>query len=194
MKKILIATHNLGKLEEFKSYLKPYFDEIISLRDLKDEDDVEEDQDSYEGNALKKGLFYYQKYQIPTVSDDSGLELDEIPNYPGIYSARIGVDDEQRNHIILEKLKNSQNRKAKMISVITFISKQTFVFRGEVAGIITTSIKGNEGFGYDKIFYIPELKKTFGEITRSEKMIISHRGKALQQCIQKLKEILYVND
>jgi XTP/dITP diphosphohydrolase len=189
MKKILLATHNQGKIKELKAFLKPFFDEIISLKDLDDHDEVIEDLDTYEGNAIKKATYFYDKYHIPTLSDDSGIELNHIKGYPGIYSARIGKTDLERNQIILKALEANHNRGAKMISVIALIDTKTYVFRGEVEGIITEEMRGNLGFGYDSIFYVSSLGKTFGEVEVSLKSLMSHRGIALAACVEKIKEI-----
>ena len=188
MKKLLIATHNQGKIKEIKAFLSDYFDEIITLNDLNDVDEVIEDCDTYEGNAIKKAQYFYDKYHMPTLADDSGLELDAIPRYPGIYSARIAENDELRNRLIIEKLEKHANRNAKMIAVLAFIATQTYTYRGEIEGIITHSITGSHGFGYDKIFYVKSLNTTFGEVEQSIKSTISHRGKALQAFISSLKE------
>jgi XTP/dITP diphosphohydrolase len=188
MKKLLIATHNQGKIKEIKSFLSPYVESIITLKDLNDVDEVIEDCDTYEGNAIKKAQYFYDKYHIPTLADDSGLELDAIPTYPGIYSARIADNDELRNRLIIEKLTNHTNRHAKMIAVLAIISTKTHTFRGEIEGVITHSMTGSHGFGYDKIFYVEALNKTFGEVEQSIKSTISHRGKALQSLISHIKE------
>jgi XTP/dITP diphosphohydrolase len=189
MKKILLASHNQGKIKELKAFLKPFVETIISLKDLDDHDEVIEDLDTYEGNAIKKAKHFYDKYNIPTLSDDSGIELDVMNNYPGIYSARIGNSDKERNEIILEKLHDQSKRGAKMVAVIVLMDSNTHVFRGEVKGIITKDIRGHLGFGYDSIFYIPSLNKTFGELDTSIKSEISHRGIALKACVKKIKEI-----
>lgn len=189
MKKILLATHNQGKIKELKAFLKPYIETIISLKDLNDHDEVIEDLDTYEGNAIKKAKHFYDKYNIPTLSDDSGIELDFIKGYPGIYSARIGNSDLERNEIILNKLSGQSIRGAKMVAVIVLMDSNTHVFRGEVEGIITKDVQGHLGFGYDSIFYIPLLDKTFGELDTTTKSAISHRGIALKACVKKIKEM-----
>jgi XTP/dITP diphosphohydrolase len=191
MKKILLATHNQGKIKELKAFLKPFVDEIISLKDLDDHDEVIEDLDTYEGNAIKKAKHFYDKYQVPTLSDDSGIELDFIKGYPGIHSARIGHSDVERNQVILNTLEGQSHRGATLISVIALIDRKSYVFRGEVEGIITEDIRGNLGFGYDSIFYVSSLGKTFGEVDPSIKSLMSHRGIALSLCVEKIKEIYH---
>lgn len=184
--RILIATHNEGKLEEFKTYLSPFFENIISLKTLNDFDEVIEDQDSYEGNAIKKAMYYYQKYNMPTLADDSGLEVLALGGYPGIHSARIGHNDQLRNQMIIEKLHDFQNRKACMKTVIAYVDIQTHIYHGEMCGIITKQPIGDQGFGYDSIFFIDSLNQTFGELSRQQKLTYSHRGKALKQFIESL--------
>ena len=191
MKKILLATQNQGKINELKAFLKPFVEQIISLKDLNDTDEVIEDLNTYEGNAIKKAKYFHDKYHIPTLSDDSGIELDFIKGYPGIHSARIGQSDVMRINIILEKLSGQKERRAKMVSVIALIDSNTHVFRGEVHGLITHDMCGNLGFGYDSIFFVESLGKTFGEIDASIKSEISHRGIALKACVQKIKEIYH---
>lgn len=186
-KRILIATHNDGKLEEFKIYLSPFVEEILSLRMLNDSDEVIENAHTYEGNAIKKATYFHNKYQIPTISDDSGLEIDALGQYPGIYSARIGETDYIRNQIVLNKLGQKQNRLACMVSVIAFVDKKSQTFKGVLCGNITKKPVGQLGFGYDAIFYVDAINKTLGQITRKEKLSMSHRGIALKKLIQSIK-------
>lgn len=186
-KRVLIATHNDGKLEEFKTYLSPYFEDIISLKTLDDSDEVVEDAKTYEGNALKKAMYFHQKYHMPTISDDSGLEIEALDGYPGIFSARIGENDVERNQIVLAKLGDETNRAAQMVSVIALVDSDAKVFRGTIQGTITSKSIGTQGFGYDSIFYIDSLKKTFGQVSRKEKLTISHRGIALKKLMNRLE-------
>jgi len=184
--RILIATHNTGKLEEFKMFLKPFFEEVISLDALGDHDDVIEDKDTFEGNAIKKAMHYFEKYHIPTLADDSGLEVEALNGYPGIYSARIGNDDQIRNQKIIDMLQGKMNRSACMKTVIAYVNDTTKVFEGNMCGIITHQQVGNQGFGYDSIFLIESLNQTFGQLTKEQKLKYSHRGKALKQFIESL--------
>ncbi|MGA0351491.1 MAG: RdgB/HAM1 family non-canonical purine NTP pyrophosphatase [Acholeplasmataceae bacterium] len=186
-KRVLIATHNDGKVEEFKTYLSPYFEDIISLKTLDDYDEVIEDAHTYEGNAIKKATHFHRKYQMPTISDDSGLEVKVLDGYPGIFSARIGENDEDRNQIVLAKLANQTHRAAQMISVIALVDIETKVFKGTIQGTITSKPIGTQGFGYDSIFYVDALNKTFGQMSRHEKLTISHRGIALKKLMKSLE-------
>lgn len=186
-KRVLIATHNDGKLDEFKTYLSPYFEDIISLKTLNDDDEVIEDGLTYEENAIKKATYFFSKYRMPTISDDSGLEVQSLNNYPGVFSARIGDNDAIRNQLIINKLGNSIHRQACMISVIAFVDETTQTYKGVLCGEITKKPIGDLGFGYDSIFYSHAIKKTFGQVSRQEKLAMSHRGIALKKMIESLE-------
>ena len=184
--RILIATHNTGKLEEFKVFLAPFFEDVISLDAFDDRDNVIEDKDTFEGNAIKKATYYYKKYHIPTLADDSGLEVEALHGYPGIYSARIGMDDQTRNQKIIKMLEGIDNRKACMKTVIAYVNDKTDVFEGVMCGVITQKQIGKQGFGYDSIFLIESLNQTFGQLSQKQKLKYSHRGKAVKQFIESL--------
>lgn len=184
--RILIATHNTGKLEEFKVFLAPFFKEVISLKAFDDHDEVLEDKDTFEGNAIKKAIHFFEKYHIPTLADDSGLEVEALNGYPGIYSARIGIDDHARNEKIIHMLQGLKNRNACMKTVLAYVSDKTEVFEGKMCGTITHQPVGNQGFGYDSIFMIESLNLTFGQLSKNQKLKYSHRGKALKLFIENL--------
>lgn len=182
MKKILFATQNLGKLKELQTMLSNESFEMISLKDLMDEDEVIENGLTYEENARLKAQHFYHKYQIPTLADDSGLEVEALDFRPGVYSARYERNDELRVKKILKELNHQTNRHATMVSVLVYIDDAgEHVFEGRVKGLITKSPIGDLGFGYDPIFYLTSKEKTFGQMTREEKQTLSHRGKAMKQ-------------
>jgi non-canonical purine NTP pyrophosphatase (RdgB/HAM1 family) len=180
--KILFATHNLGKLKEIQTMLSNTPIEIISLSDLSDEEDVIENGQTYYENARIKAQHFYEKYHLPTLSDDSGLEVDALDFRPSIYSARYEKSDDLRVKKLLNELKDHQNRHATMISVLVYIDHDGIhTFEGRVKGFITKTPIGDLGFGYDPIFYIESLKQTFGQMSRELKQTMSHRGIAFKQ-------------
>jgi XTP/dITP diphosphohydrolase len=188
-KNIIIATQNLGKLKEFEIALSSFFDTFLSLNVLKDNDEVEENGKTYEANAHLKAKYFFNKYKIPVIADDSGLEVTSLDSYPGIYSARIGNDDASRRQLILKKLESSSLRQAQMITHITYIDETgIYDFESRVEGIISDEEEGTQGFGYDTIFRPNGYPQTFGSMQPEDKLKVSHRGLAIQALIQFLKE------
>lgn len=191
--KILIATNNEGKLKEIKEILSEY--EVISLKEIECEIEVKEDGRTFEENAIKKAKTLYNETKIPTLADDSGIEIEELNNWPGVLTARfLGKNKSgneyarERNEYILEKMKNllKEKRKAKHVTCIAYCDENGVkVVRGEQLGVIANNPKGENGFGFDEIF---ELKngKTMAEISKEEKNRISSRKIALE----KIKEII----
>ncbi len=190
MKKILIATQNKGKIEEFKSIFKELNIEVISLSDIDDTIDIIEDGTTFEENALIKATYLNKLLNIPVISDDSGLEVEALDNKPGIYSARYAGEqksDIDNNYKLLEELKEHTNKNAKFVCVIAYVSNSiTKTFRGELKGEIINEFRGENGFGYDPIFYIKELDKTLAQLDRSTKNTISHRKLAIEKFIKEL--------
>ena len=190
MKKILVVTHNAGKVVEFQTILKDY--QVVSLRDLNINLEIEENGNNYYENALTKvkALMGYDDYII--VADDSGIEIDILNKRPGIYSARyLGEETpyEVKNSQIMAMLKDETNRKASFkCGIVAKIKDKYHYFEGELHGEIALSLKGNQGFGYDPIFYLPELKKTTAELDNYGKNELSHRRKALEKLAKFLKD------
>lgn len=181
MKKLLIATHNDNKVKEFARIL-PNF-EIISLKDLNDFTDFEETGNSFAENSFLKANYYYQKYRIPTIADDSGLEVRALNNAPGINSKRYsGGDDTANNYKLLNELKGINDRYAHFKCVLTYCGNDEDIiqFDGLLVGEIDFEIKGSNGFGYDPIFMIPSKNKTLAELGNIYKDENSHRAKASQ--------------
>lgn len=189
MKKIVIATNNQGKLKEIKQILNEY--ELLTLKDVNCNIEVEEDQDTFEGNSLKKAKEIAEITNMPCIADDSGLCINEFNGWPGVHTARFLVDDstpEQRNNVILEKMKNlnGDERKAKVKCVVTYYENgQVIVGTGEVEGKIAENPRGDNGFGFDPIFEL-ENGKTYAELTKEEKNKISHRKRALENLKKQL--------
>ncbi|PKK93650.1 MAG: non-canonical purine NTP pyrophosphatase, RdgB/HAM1 family [Tenericutes bacterium HGW-Tenericutes-6] len=193
MVEILIATHNKHKVKEFKEIINREDIKLMSLDDLNDQDDVIEDGSSFFENALIKAKYYANKYHKVTISDDSGLVVDALDGRPGIYSARYsGLGDLENNKKVLEEMKDIDQRKARFeVSIVLCYPNGVYRhYEGQVQGYIANDIKGNQGFGYDTIFYVPEYQKTFGEIDSYTKHLISHRGVALRKFKEDLDEII----
>lgn len=186
MKKLLIATGNNDKFLEIKSYFNDFVKKYgISLFSHKDFPNINvvEDGKTIEENALKKAKEFQHYSQIPSLADDTGLFVEELNGEPGVYSARyagFGATYLDNIEKLLLNMKGKKNRKAKFITVMIFYDGINIIKSiGECNGIILEKILGNRGFGYDPIFFVPEIQKTFSEMTIDEKNSVSHRGKAL---------------
>ena len=189
MKKIVVATNNLGKLKEIKEILKDY--ELLSLKDINCKIEVKENQETFEGNSKKKAKEISRVTNMPCIADDSGLWIEAFNGWPGVYTARFLGEDvtaKQRNEAILEKMKNlkEEERKAKVKCVITYCENgQCVVAKGEIEGKIAKEPRGENGFGFDPIFEL-ENGKTYAELSEKEKNAISHRRKALENLEKQL--------
>ena len=189
MKKILIATNNQGKLKEIKQILHEY--ELLTLKDINCNIEVEEDQESFEGNSLKKAKKISELTKMPCIADDSGLCIDAFNGWPGVHTARfLGENStpEQRNNAILEKMINlkGDKRKASVKCVVTYYENgKALVGTGEIEGKIAQSPRGDNGFGFDPIFELNN-GKTYAELTNEEKNVISHRKIALENLKKQL--------
>lgn len=187
MKSILIATKNKGKLHEYEHLLLPYGYQIKSLFDFPEMDDIEETEDTFEGNALLKAKELHLLTKMPVIADDSGLMVEALKGEPGVHSKRYSKagTDEANNQLLLTNIRHEANKSAKFVAVIAYYVNENeyYVFRGETEGQIILSPRGNNGFGYDPLFYYPEKQKTFAELSKEEKNIVSHRAKAFQKFI-----------
>ena len=183
MKKIVIATHNRGKLEEYRSYLTPLDYEVVSLSDLGISAKSPETGESYFEIAEGKASFYSKFTKLPIVAEDSGLEIHALANFPGVTSDRwMNGTSRQKNLAILRKLVSIADRRALFKVVIVYKHKKRLVtFTGEMIGEIAAKPEGVMGFGYDPIFYVPELKRTLAQATQFEKNQLSFRGQAMQK-------------
>lgn len=199
MKKIIIASNNNHKILEIKEILKELPIEVKSLRDEEICIEIEEDGKTFKENATKKanGIATFLKERGDTeylvLADDSGLQVDYLNGEPGIYSARYAGEhgnDKKNNVKLLNELDKVPNEKrgASFVCEIALIDSKDnyYSISGEVRGVIAKEIEREESFGYDPIFYYPQLKKNFSELSMEEKNEISHRGKALKQ----LKDII----
>jgi XTP/dITP diphosphohydrolase len=195
--KVIIATKNKGKIKEFENFFNRYKIEVKSLLDINEAIDIEETGTTFEENALIKARFLSDLLQETVLADDSGLEVDALDNEPGIYSARysgIHGDDRANNEKLLKNLQSvpMKERTARFVCALAVVSPNQVekVVRGTCEGLIIDELRGLEGFGYDPLFYIPSLDKTFGELTKEQKQGISHRGNALM----KLERLLFSGD
>ncbi len=186
--RLLIATSNPGKYRELREGLSSLDWSLFSLLDYSFKLPPEEGA-SFEDNAILKAAFASQHSHLPTLADDSGLEVEALGGEPGVYSARFGnkKTDTERNVYLLERLKGlpPQQRKAKFVAVLAIAHPDGFMelYRGETQGEILEAPRGEWGFGYDPLFYVPEIGRTFAEMTMLEKAQYSHRGKALKALV-----------
>ena len=187
MDKIVFATTNEGKVKEIKEILAGFPIEVVSMKEMNITADVEENGATFEENSLIKAREVSKLTGLPAMADDSGLEVDYLNGEPGIYSARyLGRDTDYnyKNNYIIEKLKNAKDeeRSARFVCVISLVlpDGREFIKKGVMEGRIAYEIKGENGFGYDPVFYLPEYGMTSAELSGEEKNKISHRGKALR--------------
>lgn len=181
--KLLLCTLNKNKIKEISEVLKNTPINIITLFDLKDNEDVVEDGLTIEANALIKAKHYGDKHQMLAIADDTALEVDYLAGGPGVHTKRYEKTDELRNKKLIRELANTSNKKARFRTVVCLYNpknKKEYYFEGIVNGLIVDEPRGNYGFGYDPIFYIKEKDKTMAELTVEEKNEISHRGKAIK--------------
>ena len=194
--KLVIATKNKNKFVEIQNKFKKVKDlELIPLNHFHNSPDVIEDGSTFEENALKKARAIALFTRSPALADDSGLVVEALDGRPGIYSARYGGDektDEDRNKLLLQEMKLfPKNRNAKFVCVIAIVIPNVgeYTMRGECNGIITDSLKGTHGFGYDPVFYLPQFNKTMAQLDLDLKNQISHRAVALDKIENLLQKI-----
>ena len=189
MKKIIVATNNKGKLKEIREILTDY--ELLSLEEVGINVKVEEDENTFRGNSLKKANEIFKVANIPCIADDSGLCIDIFDGWPGVETARFLGDkasQEDRNKYILEKMKDKsgEGRNAKVVCDIAYVDNEnTIVVEGIIEGKISKEERGNNGFGFDSIFEL-ENGKTLAELSKKEKNDISSRRIALEKLKDKL--------
>jgi XTP/dITP diphosphohydrolase len=194
MRKVVIATSNAGKLCDFLAAARGRDIELVSLADFPTFPAVEEDGSTFEENARKKAEHYSRFLPEEIVlADDSGLEVMALNGDPGVRSARwasgssmTNADDAANNGRLLAELTEIADRRARFVCVIAAArSGQTLkALRGEVEGVVLREARGTGGFGYDPLFYVPELSKTFAELTPEQKAGVSHRGRAFEKFLE----------
>lgn len=191
--KLVLASKNKKKLAELNDILSRLGIEVCSEDEAGVDVEVEETGQTFEENSLLKAKAVMQASGLPAIADDSGLCVDALNGAPGVYSARYGgegLDDTARYRLLLENMKGQMPRTAKFVSVITccFPNGDIISARGECQGTIAFAPMGEGGFGYDPVFFLPPLKKTFAQLSAEEKNAISHRGRALEAFQTKLAE------
>jgi len=181
---LVLATRNEGKIKEFGELLSGFEIEIKSLKDFGPIPPIIEDGKTFDDNAYKKAFMTAKFLGFPALADDSGLLVETLDGDPGVYSARYageGASDETNNLKLLKAMEGKKNRKARFECVISIAVPRgpALTYEGICEGEIALQMTGENGFGYDPLFYYPLLKKTFAQMTRQEKNAVSHRGKAM---------------
>lgn len=192
---LVIATTNLGKTAEIRELLKPFPITVKNLSDFGPLPQVEEDGDTFDENAYKKASFTARVLGYPALADDSGLVVAALDGAPGVYSARYGgegASDADRCRKLLAALDGVTDRRAAFECVISIAvpTGPALTYDGRCEGEILTAPAGENGFGYDPVFYYAPLKKSFAQLSREEKSKVSHRGKALAEVCAEFDKIL----
>ncbi|USS89790.1 XTP/dITP diphosphatase [Fructilactobacillus cliffordii] len=189
---IVIASSNPNKIREFKEMLEPLGFTIKSIADFDNIPAIDENGKTFEENATIKAQTVAQALQVPVLTDDSGLVVPAINGEPGIYSARYAGDhdDEANNQKLLKRLQHADDRNAYFHTSLVVMKPtgEKLHVTGIVSGEILTEPRGENGFGYDPLFYVPTLQKTLAELTDDEKNQVSHRGRALEKLQQVLND------
>ena len=193
MNKLFIASSNAHKINEISDILKEngLNVEIVCPKDFEFAGEPDENGQSFKENSEIKARFYYDKFKLPTLADDSGICIDYFNGMPGIYSARFygDMDYKLKNEIVLKMMKNTKERGAQFVANICYIDENGLVhhFEGINPGFIAYEQKGSDGFGYDPIFVIEEFNKTEAELGEKYKNEFSHRAIALKKWIEYVK-------
>ena len=182
--KFVLATHNPNKIREMGAILGQFGVEVVSPKELGITVDVEETGSTFAENAMLKAKAICAASGLPAIADDSGLCVDALNGAPGVYSARYGgpgLDDVGRYRLLLENMRGQLDRRCRFVSAICccFPNGDRVEARGECPGILAQGPSGDGGFGYDPIFYLPQLGKTMAQLTPAEKNQIPHRARAL---------------
>ena len=194
MDTIVLASRNEHKIEELKDTLADLGIELKSAPEFPNLKEVEEDKLTLEGNALKKARYVYEETGLPSLADDTGLEVDALDGRPGVFSARYageGASYEDNVEKLLAELAgvDKKDRGAQFRTVVALVSdEETHTFEGICRGVILTEKRGAKGFGYDPVFQPKGYKETFAEMNSETKNKISHRGKAIGQFLDWLME------
>ena len=193
--KFVLATHNPNKVREMSAILGKLGVDVVSPGELGITVEVEETGTTFAENAMLKAKAICEAAKLPAIADDSGLCVDALNGGPGVYSARYGgegLDDKGRYTLLLQSMRGETTRSAHFTCSIAcaFPNGDTLTAEGQCPGTIAFAPMGEGGFGYDPVFFVPELRKTFGQLTAEEKAAISHRGKALQAFTKTLEAYL----
>lgn len=196
MEKLLLATNNANKLREFRQIFEGSGIEIVSPKELGISHDVEEDSDTFKGNAYKKAYEFMKISGIPAVADDSGLCVNALNGEPGVFSARYAsddgenADDEANNDKVLRLMADKTDRSAYYVCAIALVDTNgnAIEVEGTCDGEIAFERSGNGGFGYDVIFHLPQYGCTMASISAEEKNKMSHRSKAIHMLLEEIKK------
>ncbi|RPI71683.1 MAG: RdgB/HAM1 family non-canonical purine NTP pyrophosphatase [Ignavibacteriales bacterium] len=191
MRKLIFASKNRGKINEVRNIFRTSEFEITSLLDLNDNLVIEENEKTFEDNAKKKAAEVFIMYKLPVIADDSGIEVEQLNNSPGVYSARYAGDnatDEENNNKLINELGSfPEPHPARYVCCAVFFNGQEYLIEsGEIKGKIIMKGRGTNGFGYDPYFIPNGYKQTMAELSLEEKNRISHRGKAFNQLKKKI--------
>lgn len=192
MKEIIFASGNKGKIKEVQELFTDTGIIVKSLYELGDVPEIIEDGLTFEANARIKAQTIYKLYSLPVIADDSGLEVEQLDNKPGVYSARYAGEnctyDDNNRKLLNELIGFPEPHKAKFVCCAVFYSDKNYIVStGELSGEIVNKLRGNKGFGYDPVFRPLNSEKTLAEYDLSEKNEISHRGIAFRELKQKMK-------
>lgn len=197
MKNIIVATQNKGKAKDFEAIFQPYGYNVLTLHDVATDMDIEETGTTFEENAILKAQALAERLQMFVIADDSGLVIDALNGAPGVYSARyagLEKSDEANMDKVLGELSqiDDHNRTARFCCAIALAgpNMKTKTVTGTCEGTIARQKKGENGFGYDPIFFVPELGKMMAELTPEQKSAISHRGNAIKKIEAELPNLL----
>lgn len=182
--RLLIATTNPGKVREYRALLDGLNVELVGLQDVGISTDVEETGATYEANAVLKARAYAEMSGLPTLADDSGLEVDALNGRPGVHSARYAPDSPTRIQKLLTEMNgvpdNQRQARFQCVIALAWPDGRLDITRGTCEGVIAHEARGNNGFGFDPVFYLPEHNATMAEMPENFKNTISHRARAAQ--------------
>jgi XTP/dITP diphosphohydrolase len=195
MRPLILATRNQGKIEEFQELFVGCGIEIKSVTDFGPIPPVVEDGETFEENAYKKAFHTARMLGFPSLADDSGLTVEALGGAPGVKSARYAGEEatkEDNNRKLLAAMQGVLDRKAAFECVLAIAVPRgpALIYEGRCEGEITNGLQGEEGFGYDPLFYYPPLRKTFAQMSRAEKNRVSHRGKAMAELRGEIDKVL----
>lgn len=192
---LVIATRNAGKLAEIQSLLSGYPVKLLSLDAFGPIPEIPEEGETFDDNAYQKASMVARILGLPTLTDDSGLVVEALNGAPGVHSARYGGDgltDADRCRLLLRHLEGIPDRRASFECVVSIAvpTGPALTYEGRCEGTILTEMRGQNGFGYDPVFFYPPLGKTFAEMTSEEKNAVSHRAKALKDVREEFPKVL----
>jgi len=192
---LVLATRNKGKIAEFRQMAAGFDIDIKGLDDFGPIPEVEEDGETFDENAYKKASFTARVLGMPAIADDSGLVVKTLGGLPGVKSARYAGEratDEDNNLKLLKAMETVEDRKAAFVCVISIAVPRgsALTYEGKCEGLIAREPVGDLGFGYDPLFYYPQLQKTFAQLTTEEKNQVSHRGRAMGELRGELDKVL----